>query len=126
MCTYEFFPKNNAGYRKDRNVNGGGVFVATSDRIISYEASDLDTDCEMICTELQFSGSKPLYLASIYKITNTTLQPLEAFASCYNKQITLHKRSPRNTIIWGDFNLPGNECTNKARHEVLLKYFLDH
>ena len=34
MCSYEFFPKNNTIFCKDRNVNGGGVFVATSDRII--------------------------------------------------------------------------------------------
>ena len=33
MCTYEFFPKNHTIFRIDRNVNGGGVFVAASDRI---------------------------------------------------------------------------------------------
>ena len=48
MCTYEFFPKYYTIFRKDRNVNGGGVLVATSDRIISYVMPDLDTDCEMI------------------------------------------------------------------------------
>ena len=26
MCSYEFFPKNYTIFRKDRNVNGGGVF----------------------------------------------------------------------------------------------------
>ena len=66
VCTYKFFPKNNTVFRKYRNVNGGGVFVATSDRIISYEMPDLDTDCEMIGAELHFLGSKPLYLASFY------------------------------------------------------------
>ena len=45
MCSYEFFPRNYTVFRKDRNVNGGGVFVATSDRIISYEIPELDTDC---------------------------------------------------------------------------------
>ena len=50
MCTYEFFPKNYTIFRKDCNVNGGGVFVATYDRIISYEIPDLDTDCEIIWT----------------------------------------------------------------------------
>ena len=44
MCSYEFFPT----FRIDRNVNAGGVFVATSDRIIFYEIPDLDTDCEII------------------------------------------------------------------------------
>ena len=36
MCSYEFFPKNYTVFRKDRNVIGDGVFVATSHRIISY------------------------------------------------------------------------------------------
>ena len=93
MCSYEFFPKNYTIFRKDRNVNGGGVFVATSDRIISYEIPDLDTDCEIIWAGLHFSGSKPLYLASFYKPHNTTSQPQEALASSFNKLITLHKRS---------------------------------
>ena len=64
MCSYELFPKNYAIFRKDRNVNGGGVFVATSDRIISYEIPDIDTDCEIILAGSHFSGSKPLYLAN--------------------------------------------------------------
>ena len=107
MCSYEFFPKNYTVFRKDCNVNGGGVFVATSDRIMSYEIPDLDTDCELIWAGLHFSGSKPLYLASFLKPPNTTSQPLEALASYYNKLITLHKRSSPNIIIGGDFNLPG-------------------
>ena len=41
-------------FHKDRNVNGGGVFVATTDRIISYEIPDLDTDCDMIWAGLHF------------------------------------------------------------------------
>ena len=98
MCCYEFF-LNYTVFRKDRNVNGGGVFVATSDRIISYEIPDLYADCEMIWAELHFSGSKPLYLSSFYKPPNTTSQPLEALASSYNKLITLQKRSSPNMII---------------------------
>ena len=34
MCTYEFFPKNYTVFHNDRNVNGDGVFVATSDKIM--------------------------------------------------------------------------------------------
>ena len=67
MSSYEFFPKNYTIFRKDRNVNGGWVFVATSDRIISYEIPILDTDCEIVLAGLICSGSKPLYLASFYE-----------------------------------------------------------
>ena len=72
MCSYEFFPKNFTIFCIDRNVNGDGVFVATSDRIRSYEIPDLNTDCEIIWAGLHFSGSKPLYLARFYKPPNTT------------------------------------------------------
>ena len=54
MYTYEFFPKNNADFCKDRNVNGGGVFVATTDGIISYEIHDIDNDCGIILAGLHF------------------------------------------------------------------------
>ena len=43
MCSYEFFPKNCTVFCIDRNVNGGGVFVTTSDIITSYEIPDLDS-----------------------------------------------------------------------------------
>ena len=129
MCSYEFFPRNYTVFRKDHNVNGGGVFVATSDRIISYEIPELDTDCEIVWAGLHISGSMTLYLASFYKPPNTTSQPLEALASSYNKLITLQKRSSPNIIIGGDFNLPGIDwetwqtgCTNKSQHEVLLDF----
>ena len=54
MCSYEFFPMNYTIFHKDLNVIRGGVFVATSDRIISYEIPDLDTDCEIIWAGLLF------------------------------------------------------------------------
>ena len=90
MCAYEFFPNNYTVFHKDRNVNGGGVFAATSDRILSYEIPDLDADCEIVWAGLHFSGSKQFYLASFHKPPNTTSQPLDALASSYHKLITLH------------------------------------
>ena len=75
----------------------------------------------MIWAELHFSGSNPLYLTTFFEPSNTTSQPLNALASSYNKQITLHKTSSPNIIIGGDFNLPGIDremwqtgCNNKA------------
>ena len=132
ICTYEFFPKNYTVFCKDHDVNGGGVLVAKSDKIISYEIPT-DTDCEMIWAGLRFSGSEPLYLACFYRPPNTTSHPLEALASSYNKLITLHTRSSPNIIIGSDFNLPGidwetwqTDCTNKSQHEVLLDFLLNN
>ena len=133
MHTYEFFPKKYTVFCTDQNANGDGVFVATSDRIISCEILDLDNDCEMNWAGLHFSDSKPLYLASFYKPPNTTSQPLEALVSSYKKLITHHKRSSPNIINGGDFNLPGIDwetwqtgCTNKSQHEVLLDFLLNN
>ena len=53
MCNYEFFHKNYTVFCKDRNVIGGGIFLATSDRIISYEIPDIETDCMKIWAGLQ-------------------------------------------------------------------------
>ena len=122
MCTYEFFPKNYNVFRRYRNVNGGGVTVATS---------DLDTDCEMIWAGLRFSGPKLFYLASLYDPPSTTSQPLETHASSNNKLMTLHRRSPSNINIGGDFNLPGivletwqSGRTNESQHEVFPDFLL--
>ena len=41
-------------FRKDSNVNGGKVFIATTDKIISYEIHDIDIDYEMTWTGLHF------------------------------------------------------------------------
>ena len=133
MCSYEFSTKNYTVFHRDRNVDGGGVIVATSDRKISYEIPDLDTDCEMIWAGIHFSVSKPIYLVCFYYPPNTTSQPLEALASSYNKLITPHKRSSPNIIIGGDLNLPGFDretwwtgCINKCRYEVLLDFILNN
>ena len=67
VCTYKFIPKNYSAFYKDCYVNGG---VASTDRIISYEIPDLDTDYEMIWAGLHFSGSKPPYSASFYEPSN--------------------------------------------------------
>ena len=133
MCTYEFLTENSTILCKELyNVDGGGVFVAASDSIISYEIPELDTEWEIVWAGWHFSDSKPLYLASFYKPTNTTSQPLEALASSYNKLITLHRRSSPNKIIGGDFNQSGIDwetwqtgCTNKSQHEVLLDFLLN-
>ena len=80
MYTYEFIPKNYTIFCWDHNVDEGGVFVATTDRIMSYEIPDIDTDCEIVRAELNFLGSKPLFLASFYYLHNTTSHPLDTLS----------------------------------------------
>ena len=56
MCTYEFFPKNYNVLRRDHNVDGVEVYVEITDRITSYEISDLDTDCDIVRAGLHFQA----------------------------------------------------------------------
>ena len=57
FATYEIFPEDYmyTVYRKDRDENGGGVFLATKDSLISSEEPDLGGDCEIIWASIQFS-----------------------------------------------------------------------
>ena len=45
----EVFPPTFNAIRKDSNINGGGVFVATRSDIISvHQVHHLDTECEIV------------------------------------------------------------------------------
>ena len=43
MPSYSLFPDNFTVYRKDRDQHGGGVFVATKDKLISVDMPNLDS-----------------------------------------------------------------------------------
>ena len=46
--TYSLFTSNYTIFRKDRDANGGGVFIATRDTLVSSDLPDFDTNCEVI------------------------------------------------------------------------------
>ena len=48
VCICGFFPGSCTVFRRDRCVDGGFVFVAASDGMVSYEIPELDTDCGMV------------------------------------------------------------------------------
>ena len=43
MPSYSLFPDNFTVYRKDRDQHGGGVFVATKDKLISVDMPNPDS-----------------------------------------------------------------------------------
>lgn len=71
IATYDVFPENYTVCRKDRSENGGGVFIATKDSLITQSEPSLDSDCEIVWNSIQFTNSKPLYIASYYKPKNS-------------------------------------------------------
>ena len=43
--------------RKDRDENGGGVFIAIKEKLIAVDKPEFDTDCELTWSTLEFPGS---------------------------------------------------------------------
>ena len=76
ISTAEIFPDNFNVYRKDICLGGGGVFIATSKHIIGNQENQLDSDCEARWVKLNIAGTKPLYIASVYREPNSDLNPL--------------------------------------------------
>ena len=49
-------------YRKDRDMGGGGVFVAVHKNLNSFMVKELQTNCEIVWIGLKLHGKKTLYL----------------------------------------------------------------
>ena len=64
----EFFPPDYVVYRKDRVTdNHGGVLIAITTKLISSEATELQTDCEAIWAQIQLANAKSIYIGSFYR-----------------------------------------------------------
>ena len=72
-------------YRKDRpNQSYGGVLIAVSNNLISSEATELDTTCEILWVYINLIGCKSLHFGAFYRPPQNDLDPLfqlDAFLS---------------------------------------------
>ena len=105
MPSYSLFPDNFTVYRKDRDQHGGGVFVATKDKLISVDISNLDSDCKIIWASLQFAGSKPLHIASYYGPHSNKNKAIDELSNSVTKILGKDTRHCPNIIIGGDYSL---------------------
>ena len=141
ITTYEAFPENYTVYRKDHNINGGGVFVATctKDSIILSEEPTLDSDCEIMWTtytcSIQFGNSKPLLVASYYNPNKSDIKSLDNICSHLLKNVSQkNKCQYPNVIIGGDYNLPDinwtdwtpNNTKTKSYPEKFLNFLVEN
>ena len=55
--TFSVFMESYNVIRKDRTKNGGGVFIAIRDTLISAEKPQFDVPCELIWTCLEFANA---------------------------------------------------------------------
>ena len=100
----EILPNNFCTYRKDRNSNGGGVFISVKNTIPSFEI-DTDTTIEIVWTYLNVGKSSDMIVGSFYcppHSPDTTLEELRS-SLVYIKQ----KYPNAFVILGGDFNCPG-------------------
>ena len=106
----EIFPPGYNVSRKDRNIHGGGVFIAVSNKFISTTEYSLDTDCEILWSKISIVGSKPLLIASFYRPPDDNMNPLLALNQSLRK---LSNNGPLpNVILGGDLNFPDIDWEN--------------
>ena len=68
--------KSSEIHRKDRNRNGGGVFVTCKDHFKSWSLEDSDVNCEIIWTEIQ-TGTNNIIVETYYRLLSASINSLE-------------------------------------------------
>jgi len=126
--TAEKFPPEYKVYRKDRDIYGGGVFIAIKDCYISEALNDADADAEIIWAKVTIDNAKPLVIGSFYRPPGDNVAKLENLGSSLDN---LQKSCKDKTIhLGGDFNAPGidwesNSVTPTAYKPGICKKLLD-
>ena len=135
--TSEIFPST-LGYsvfRRDRPIGkGGGVFIMVKNNLLPSEQPKLNTDCEIIWIKLEIKGTKPLYISSYYKPSESDAKSLLEF----EKSLELVRSLKGTKLIFGDFNLPKLAwdsqhtpsfkpgCSTNAVYDKFLEVLDDH
>jgi len=112
---------NIAGYniiRKDRNRHGGGVAMYIKEELNYSDRNDLvPEDLELLCTEVKFKSSKPLFVCTWYRPPNSEINVLNK----YEEFLAKNDGENKETIILGDFNCDHLNETSNDGNTVLLK-----
>ena len=104
--TYECFPSDFEVFRKDRNANGGGVFIAIDKNLTAKHEPTLDKDCEAVWATIQLANTQKLCICSFYRPPNSSAKDLEELESAIMEVHQSSRGKHPNIIIGGDFNCP--------------------
>ena len=104
----EIFPPFFNVYRNDRNSDGGGVFILIHQNLVSMEAPQLVTDCEITWAKIHLKGCKELYISTFY-MPHRNIPDLNALDASLLK---VNEKGNRHTILCGDFNCPDVDWKN--------------
>lgn len=96
-------------YRKDRNKNGGGVFIAVHDSFETWEVENSNSNCEIVWIEMQ-TKTKNIVLGCFYRPPSADIANMEELDISLKNVIG--KSKEKITILGGDFNLPHINWTN--------------
>jgi hypothetical protein len=123
----EVFPSNYTVYRNDRNLNGGGVFVAVKSCFNSSAVPEVESNAEIVWAKIQLQSSEDMYVSSFYRPPNDNKESFEQFKHSLESRPPSLKKKP--LILGGDFNLPeinwAEECiTPGAQKSALCKELL--
>ena len=109
--TYSIFPDTYEIFRKDRTLNGGGVFIAIRNDLAAVHEHRLDSDqCEIITVSLQFPRTKKLLISSYYRPPSSDANSLEVLDDFLCN--VYHSAKPPQLIIAGDYNCGGIDWHN--------------
>ncbi|XP_072018627.1 uncharacterized protein [Amphiura filiformis] len=111
----EVFPEGYLVKRKDRNANGGGVFIAYRDNMVVNEVKGIGKDSELVVLKIEVWKCNPIYIASFYRTPIRDHAPLVALQSDLEK-LFHHGKIPK-LILCGDFNLPSIHWQNHSISE---------
>ena len=108
----EIFPPTYLAKRNDRDVHGGGVFIAHRDTINLVEIENVGNNCELKAAKIISNTHPTLCLVVYYRPPNDRETELLHFQRDLEKIISDNQKA--NIILGGDFNVPSinwDTCT---------------
>jgi hypothetical protein len=99
---YNVYGRNRPQDGNGDNANHGGVLIVISKEFISSEINELQTDCKIVCAEINITGIKQIIIGSYYRPppdNGTSLDNLDKSLS------RLKKYHASNIWLGGDVNI---------------------
>ena len=132
----KLFPEGFSVFRRDRNLNGGGIFIAVK-KALNCDLIFSDPQSEFLICSLRLSNSRPIMLVCVYRPPNGDSKLFKSIDSKL-KELKLLQNSEHPIIMAGDFNLPSvnwdaklvesnpiyGSTVNRAALQLSLKYGL--
>ena len=73
----EIFQQTYNVYRKDRNLEGGGVFLTLKAEYISSSVNTEVDNCDVVWARVHLINEKPMYFGSFYRKPNSGNPPMD-------------------------------------------------